>query len=258
MASNLFQVLFHPKSIYHYCRCLALRANILSRIGTQEKDRRIYKGLLQPFVSLIRPCPSTSSPSSSLKIFKNSRFILSQRLTERIHVLFRRYYIFLTGGNPFLRSIVIIYCTIFHVSPQEFALDPFPREYHATSPQTLFIQQRLSSHSPLHHASITILSFRPEATVIILFYRFYSGPFLRPTLPQPHPWISYEKLPEATTSIFHYAESDQLGIHLLRIFVSCCRCVSASKTMQRNGVQLCPNFLVVAYSYQNRETGLTS
>lgn len=52
--------------------------------------------------------------------------------------------------------------------------------------------------------------------------------------------------------------SDQLGIHLLRIFVSCCRCVSASKTMQRNALQLCPNFLVVAYSYQNRETGLTS
>lgn len=109
----------------------------------------------------------------------------------------------MAGGNPFLRSIVIIYCTIFHVSRQEFALDSFPREYHATSPQTLFIQQRLSSHSLLHHVSITILSFRPEATVIILFYRFYSRPFLRPTLPQPHPWISYEKLPEATTSIFH-------------------------------------------------------
>lgn len=258
MASNLFQVLFHLKSIYRYCRYFALRANILSRIKTKEKDKRISTSLSQPFVSLIRPCPWTSSPSSSLKIFKNSRFILSQHLTERIHVLFRRYYIFVAGGNPFLRFIVIIYCTIFHVSQQEFALDPFPREYHATSPQTLFIQQRLSSHSLLHHASITILSFRPEATVIILFYRFYSRPFLRPTLPQPHPWISYEKLPEATTSIFHYAESDQLGIRLLRIFVSCCRCVSASKTMHRNCVQLCPNFLVVAYPYQSRETGLTS
>lgn len=87
------------------------------------------------------------SPSSSLKIFKNSCFILNQHLTERIHVLFQKI-LYICGRR---KSVPPLHCY--------YLLYDFPRQ--PTRIRSRFVSSRVSRYlsTDTLHSATTLFSF---------------------------------------------------------------------------------------------------